>query len=95
MEKKEQTIMRDGRASHYYATARGGESAEIDGERTAGHDINYDREGFAYISLGTFLEPFSSVFHNPELGRRLKSNNLVNGQYVFFCRSFTSSTSGI
>ena len=50
---------------HYDATARGGRSAEIDGERTAGHGINADREGFASRSSCPFIAPFSSVFHTP------------------------------
>ena len=69
---------------HYDTTARGGLSAEIDGERTAGHVINADREGFGSCSSCPFLAPFSSVFHTTELGRPLKSNNIGNGQYVFF-----------
>ena len=32
----------------------------------------------------TLILPFSSVFHAPELGRRIKSNNLGKGKYVFF-----------
>ena len=43
---------------HYDETARGGWSAEIDGERTVGHDINADREGLASCSVCTFLAPF-------------------------------------
>ena len=42
-----------------------------------------------------FLAPFSSVFHTPEIGCHLKSNNLGNGQYVFLRGYFTPSTSGI
>ena len=71
------------------------DEAEIDGERTAGHDINAGREGFASCSARTFLAPFSSVFHTPELGRLLKSNNLGNGQHVFLRGLFTPSISGI
>ena len=50
---------------HYGATARGVQSAEIDGEKTAGHDINADKEGFASFSVCPFLVPFSSAFHTP------------------------------
>ena len=53
------------RACQYYATARGGQSAEIDGERIAGHDINADRGDFASRLACPFLAPFSSVFHTP------------------------------
>ena len=80
---------------HYDATARGGLSAEIDGERTAFHDINADREGFSYHSACPFIATFSSVFHTPELGLPLKSNNLENGEYFFLHGSFTPSTSSI
>ena len=80
---------------HYDATARRGQSAEIDGEITAGHDINADREGFAYHLVCPFLAPLYSVFHTPELGRGFKSNNLGNGQYVFLRGLFTPSTRGI
>ena len=82
-------------ACHLYATARGGRSAEIYGERIVGHDINADREGFASRSACTFLAPFSSVFHTPELGSRLKSNNLGNEKVSFLLESFAPSTSGI
>ena len=78
---------------HYDATARGVQNTEINGEITAGRDINTDREGFASHSACPFPEPFSSFFHTPELGRRLKSNNFGNGHNVFLCRSFTPSTS--
>ena len=54
-----------------------------------------DREGFASRSACTFLAPFTSVFHTPELGSHLKSNNLGNGRYVFLRGLFTPSTSGI
>ena len=74
---------------------RGGRRAEIDGEITVGHVINNDKEGFASHLAHTFLTPFSSVFYTSELGCRLKSNNLGNGQYVFLRGSFTPSTSGI
>ena len=79
----------------YDATSRGGRSAEIDGKRTAGHDINADREGFASHSACPFLAPFSSVSHTLELGRCLKINTLGNRKYVFLRVSFTPSTSGI
>ena len=59
------------------------------------HDINADREGFAFCSACLFLVPFSSVFHTPELGHNLKSYNLGNGQYVFLRGLFTPYTSGI
>ena len=78
---------------HYDTTARGGLSAEIDGERTAGHAINANRGGFGSCSAYPFRVPFSSVFHTPELGRPLKSNNLGNGEYVFLRGSFTPSKS--
>ena len=42
-----------------------------------------------------FLAPFSSVFHTPELGCHLKSNNLGNQQYVFLLGLVTPSTNGI
>ena len=54
-EKKENMIMRDSQIYHYDETSRGGQSTEIDGERTAGHDINTDREGFAYRLACPFL----------------------------------------
>ena len=69
---------------HYDATAKWGRRADIDGERTAGHVINADWEGFSSCSVCPFLAPFSSVFYTPELGRHLKSNNLGNGQFFFF-----------
>ena len=56
----------------------------IDGEITAGHVINADRDSFASHLECPFLAPFSSVFHTPELGCRLKSNNVGNRKYVFF-----------
>ena len=74
------------RVCHYDATARGGRSAEIDGERSAGHYINTNRGGFASRSACPFLAPFSSVFHTSELGPCLKINNLGNRKYVFFSR---------
>ena len=64
---------------HYDTTARGGLSAEIDRERTVGHVINAYREGFGSCSECTILAPFYLVFHTPELGRLLKSNNIGNG----------------
>ena len=48
LEAKEQMI-EVWRACHYYATVRGGGSADIDGERIAGHDINANREGFSSL----------------------------------------------
>ena len=75
------------KSCHYYETSRGGKSAEINREIIAGHGINTDRKGFAYCSACPFLAPFSSVFHTPELGRRPKSNKLINLQYVFFVDS--------
>ena len=66
------------RACHYYETVRGGKIPEIYGERIVDHHINANREGFASRSACTFLAHFSSVFHTPELGRRLKSNNPGN-----------------
>ena len=53
------------RVCHYDTTARGGQSAEINGERIAGHDINSDREGFAYCSVCPLLASFSSASHTP------------------------------
>ena len=83
------------RVFQYYETARGGQSVKINRERTADHDINADREGFAYCSACPFLAPFSSVLYTPELGCRLKTNNPGNRQYVFLRRFFTPSTSRI
>ena len=70
-------------------------SGEINGERTASHDINTNKEVFVSCSVFHFLAPFSLVFHTPELGHRLKINNLGNWKYVFLLGSFTPSTSGI
>ena len=93
---KERTEDNEGwRVCNYDATARGGQSAKINRKRTAVHDINTDTEGFAYHSACPFLAPFYSVLHTPELGHRLKSNNLGNGKSVFLRGSFTPSTSGI
>ena len=83
------------RACHYDTTVRWGRSKEIDEERTAGHDINDEKEGFGYCSACPFFAPFSSVFHTPKLGRCLKSNKPGNEQYVFLQGLFTPSTSGI
>ena len=83
------------RFCHYDTIERRGLSAEINGGRTAGQFINDNREGFSSCSACSFLAPFSSVFHNPELGRPLKSNNLGNGQYVLLCGWLTPSTSSI
>ena len=58
-------------------------------------EINADKEDFASCLACPFLAPFSSVFHTSELGRRLKSNNLGNGQYFFPRGFFTPSTSSI
>ena len=80
---------------HYDTTSRGRLSVEIYGERKAGHIIYADRESFGSRSSCTFLAPFYLVLHIPELGLRLKSNNLGNGQYVFLRGSFTPSTSSI
>ena len=93
LEKKEQIIMRDSKFATMMQQQEEDKFAEIDGKRTAGHDINTDREGFAYHSECTFLALFYSVFHISKLGRRLKSNNLGNRQYVFLRGFFTPSTS--
>ena len=87
--------MMDGKFSTMMQQQEEDKFTEINGERTVGHVINADREGFASHSACPFLLPFPSVFHTPELGCRLKSNNLGNGQYVFLRGSLTPSTSGI
>ena len=71
---------------HYDTTARGGLSAEIDGERTAGHVINADKEVFGSFSECPFLAPVYSLFHTPELGLHLKSSNLGKWTVCFSSR---------
>ena len=87
LDKKENMIMRDGE----FVTM-----IQQQEEEKVNKSMEKEQKAMSSTSTGKYLlASFSSVFHTPELGRRLKSNNLSNGQYAFIRGSFTSSTSGI
>ena len=70
--------------SHYDATSRGGGRSEIDGEWTAGHDINTGREGFASRSACAFLAPFPPSSIPQNLGVASKVTTLTMNSMFFF-----------
>ena len=72
------------RACHYYETARGERSTEIDGEITADHGINADRVGFASRSACPFLALFLQSSIPQNLGVASKVTTLEMDSTFFF-----------